>query len=99
MLLKGFLRIHHDPRESGERAFEPLTAEQIAEKMGWVSESGTPLQSKVSRRMTQVFGKDAMKKYRQLLQGDLRQGFVKTLDDGSRDVEGIDDREDELDLD
>jgi len=99
MLLKGFLRVHHDPKETGEKAFEPLTAEQIAVAMNWVSKSGKPLQAKVSRRMTDVFGKDAMRKYRRLIKRDIQPGFRDVLDDGTVVIEAIDYREPEIDLD
>lgn len=97
-LLKGFLRIHHDPRETGEKACTPLTAEQIAEAMQWTNESGKPIQSKASRRMAEIFGANAMDKYRSMFEGGTpKSGFRKLLGDGSLDIEAVDDRDEEDD--
>lgn len=71
MLLKAFLRHHHDPRETGDKAMIPLTTEQIAEAMQWLNEDGKPVQSRASRRMADVFGLNAMDKYRSIFQGDI----------------------------
>lgn len=98
MLLKGFLRVHHDPRETGEKARTPLTAEQIAEAMQWTNESGKPIQSKASRRMAEIFGANAMDKYRSMFEGsNPKSGFRKLLGDGSLDIEAVDDRDEEDD--
>ena len=100
-LLKAFLRIHHDPRETGKKALDPLTTEQIAIAMEWFAKSGKPLQSKASRRMTEIFGSNAMEKYRSIFQGNIRSGFKRILGDGSRDIEAMadTDEEDDDDLD
>ena len=66
-----------------------MTTEQIAIAMNWLSESGKPAQSKASRRMTELFGSDAMEKYRSMLVGNIKKGFRKTLGDGSRDIDAI----------
>jgi hypothetical protein len=89
-ILKAFLALHHNPEHSDEEAFKPLTSNQIATKMNWFSATGAPQQTRVSRRMAVIFGADAMKKYRSLLQGDALQGFVKSGKDGLRDIEAID---------
>lgn len=70
-LLKGFLRMHHDPRETGDVALIPLTAKQIAEHMQWCNPDGEPVQSRASRRMEGIFGPDAMKKYKRAFLGDI----------------------------
>ena len=57
--LKGLLRVHHDPRETFEKASVPLTASEIAKELDWVNEAGEPLQPKVSRYMAKIFGKYA----------------------------------------
>ena len=80
MLLKAFLRHHHDPRETGEKALIPLTADQIAEAMQWLNEDGEPVQSRASRRMLDVFGPDAMNKYKRVFLGDINR-FPDCLDD------------------
>ena len=101
-LLKAFLQIHHDPRETGRKALIPLTTEQIAISMQWFAKkSGKPLQSKASRRMTEIFGENAMEKYRSIFEGDVRKGFKKLLGDGSHDIEAVvdEDEDDEDDLD
>lgn len=94
VLLKAFLRLHHDPNTNNKTAGIALTAEQIAEAMKWVNKAGEPVQSRASRRMSDIFGPDAMNKYRGLLEGDIKRGFRKTLGDGSRDLDGIVDSDD-----
>ena len=95
MLLKAFLRHHHDPNKNDETAQEPLTAEQIAEAMQWVNKAGEPVQSRASRRMSDIFGPDAMNKYRGLFGGDIKRGFRKILGDETRDLEAIADSDDD----
>lgn len=95
-LLKGFLRIHHDPRETGEKASIPLNYEQIAEGMEWFSNSNKPLQSRVSRRMTEIFGPNPMVKYRSMFQKvDFRKGLYTRLKDGSVGIEAVDDEDED----
>jgi hypothetical protein len=89
MLLKAFLRVYHDPNVNMKTAQEPLTAEQIAELMGWVNKAGEPVQSRASRRMSNIFGPDAMNKYRALFEGNLKKGFWKILGDATRDLDAI----------
>ena len=98
MMLKGFLKLHHDPRETGEKALIPLTTKQIAEYMQWFNENGEPVQSRASRRMEDIFGPDAMSKYKVAFEGDFDiRGFKKSLEDGSCDIEAIDRSDDEDD--
>ena len=80
LLLKAFLRHHHDFRETGEKALIPLTADQIAEAMQWLNEDGKPVQSRASRRMLDVFGPGAMNKYKRAFLGDIKR-FPNYLDD------------------
>ena len=89
ILLKAFLRLHHDQKENGEKALIPLTAEQIAEAMQWFNDDGEPVQSRASRRMTDIFGPDAMNKYKAAFQGDIKKGFRKILGDGTHDLDAI----------
>jgi|GEM_PF-4980934 len=39
--------------------------------------------------MEDIFGPDAMNKYKSVFQGDVKRGFKKFFEDGSRDIEGI----------
>ena len=89
MLLSAFLRHHHDENVNGQNARTPLTAEQIAEAMQWLNEDGKPVQSRATRRMTDIFGPDAMNKYRAQFLGNPKKGLYKYLDDGIRALDAI----------
>ncbi len=89
MLLSAFLRHHHDENLNGKNARTPLTAEQIAEAMQWLNEDGKPVQSRASRRMTDIFGPDAMNKYRAQFLGNLKKGLYEFLKDGTRALDAI----------
>lgn len=89
-MLKNFLIGYHKSEQIKGNIFCPLTAEEIAFKMEWVSENERPLQPKVSRRMRSIFGENPMEKYRAVFQDDAPapRGFKKVNDDGSVDLEG-----------
>ena len=65
--------------------------------MNWFADSGKPLQSKVSRLMTEIFGSNAMEKYKSIFQGDIKKGFKKLLVDGSIEVEAVSDEDEDKD--
>ncbi len=91
IFLKKLLSQHHDSVTRGEKANFPLTAEQIAESLGWMSKSGKPLLSRVRRRMIEYLGPNAMKKYRSaFVGGRINPGFKRMLDDETYDIEAID---------
>ncbi len=39
--------------------------------------------------MTEIFGSNAMEKYRSIFEGNIKKGFRKILGDGTRDLDGI----------
>lgn len=90
IFLVEFLKWYHNPRNTGEKASTPLTAEQIAKELKWYSDAGKPLQSKVSRQMAEILGPNAMEKYRRaFFKGDLKPGFKRILGEGRFDLESI----------
>lgn len=87
--LKTALKIKHDFRQYGEVALMPMTADEIAEMMGWYREpSGELATERVSRRMEDIFGLNPMEKYRALFQRDDQlTGLLTRLDDDTFQVD------------
>lgn len=83
--------VQHNRENNPRTADIPLTADEIALKMKWVSPTGKPAQSRVSRRMQELFKtKDAMNAYRgAIVNGEIRRGFKKLLEDRSFDIDAI----------
>lgn len=98
--LEMFLRSHHDPSLNRKNAHLPLTANEIAIAMNWISKSGNPLQSKVSRLMMKIFPQDGMRGYVKRYAGKDKSGkripSSVGLDDFSVDQELDDEAEDEF---
>lgn len=82
--LKKFLVEYHSKERLAGNIFCPLTANEIAIQMKWISKSGKPLQSKVNRRMAQIFGENPMQKYKSPLEGEGidHHGFQDRTEDG-----------------
>ena len=92
-----FARVHNPNSPSCRRS--PLSQREIAEEMGWRSKTGRLLQSRVNRRMTQLFGPCPMEKYAGMFaQGRIIRGFIKRGPDGGYSYEGVT-YDEEVDLD
>lgn len=62
---------------------EPLGSKEIEKELGWN-------QTKVNREMEKLFGNKPMRQYKQCFKGGEKlTGFMKKLEDGSFDVDGI----------
>ena len=98
ILLRGLLESTHNAENHGQKARTPLTAEQIAIALEWFSESGKPLQARVSRRMKEIYGPNGMEKYRSLfVRGKIRRGIFINNSDGTTAVDGYVEEEEEED--
>lgn len=90
ILLRELLEERHNFEIHGQKARIPLTAEQIAIAMEWYSESGKPLQARVSRRMAEYYRtKNGMEKYRRLfIRGLPPKGTFNKNPDGTSAIDG-----------
>ena len=104
-MLKSFLAGWHTPArtkllDEPEDPFKPLTAFEIAEKLGWITPEGNFAQSKVSHRMRAIYGPDPMKVYRESLTSSDRDRYSERLRDGTHAGERfVESETDDLDLD
>jgi len=67
---------------------EPVSQKELCEELDWP-------QAKVSREMRKLFGKDPMREYKRCFVRGKLVGIMKKLEDGSFQVDGIEESEQE----
>ncbi len=91
MFLATLLMKHHTGENSEHDLNKPLSSDEIAELLEWKTSSGKPCQSKVSRRMADIFGPAPMKRYAAMFNaGTVSKGFFNAVTGRFRDIDGID---------
>jgi len=76
-------RMKTTPFNTEKIRLEPLASKEIENELRWN-------QPKVNREMEKLFGKKPMQRYKQCFSADKKlTGFIKKVEDGSYDVDGI----------
>ena len=86
VMLIGAIQTHHRFNQD-EQTLEPASQRQLAKLLGWP-------QSKVSRTIKALFGGRGMNAYKATLRSGKLRGFLTKQEDGTLDVEAIQDRVD-----
>lgn len=88
-LLGGALRTYHFPHNKSP-VLKPVKQKELAKLLDWS-------QSKVSRQMSELFPAGGMEEYKEVFRRKRGRGFLKRLEDGRLEVDGIsaDDLEDD----